>query len=95
MKPFVLEHAAFAAAYFMAISLYALCITVIDKKKAQKNKWRISEFHLMTVGFLGGALAMYVTMRSIHHKTRHKKFMIGLPLEILLHSFIIVLILFI
>ena len=33
----------------------------------------------MYLGALGGALPMYVTMRIIRHKTKHKKFMIGLP----------------
>ena len=33
----------------------------------------------------GGATGMYVTMQLIRHKTKHKKFMIGLPIFIVLH----------
>lgn len=45
----------------------------------------------MLLGFFGGALAEYLTMKAIRHKTLHKKFMIGLPLFILIHVAIIAL----
>ena len=61
-------------------------MTVTDKAKAKRAVWRIPEATLMLVGLFGGALAMYVTMKTIRHKTKHKKFMIGLPLEIALHA---------
>lgn len=71
--------------YFVAVSVAASAAACIDKYKAKKNKWRIPESTLMLLGFLGGALAEYVTMKIIRHKTLHKKFMLGLPLFILLH----------
>ena len=40
----------------------------------------------MYLGALGGALPMYVTMRIIRHKTKHKKFMIGLPVFAVIHA---------
>lgn len=43
----------------------------------------------MTFAALGGAAAMYVTMKAIRHKTLHKKFMVGLPVFIILHTLII------
>lgn len=72
--------------WLLAINLAAAVLTVIDKSRAKRGKWRISENTLLLTGLLGGALAMYVTMRCIHHKTRKKKFMLGLPAEILLHA---------
>lgn len=45
----------------------------------------------MTVGFLGAALPMFLTMQCIRHKTRHLKFMLGLPAEFLLHAALIAL----
>ena len=74
--------------YVFVISLIAVVITIVDKKlskKKRKKKKRIPEMTLMLIGLFGGALPMYITMRAIRHKTRHKKFMIGLPLEIALH----------
>lgn len=78
--------------YILMINIVASITAVIDKKKAIKHKHRISEKTLMLLGLFGGALGEYLTMKSIHHKTLHKKFMIGLPLEIVLHIIILILI---
>lgn len=75
--------------YLAGISLVSVVITVADKTSAKKGGWRIPEATLMTLGLFGGALAMYVTMKTVRHKTKHKKFMIGLPLEIALHTAIV------
>ncbi|MGN0468695.1 MAG: DUF1294 domain-containing protein [Acutalibacteraceae bacterium] len=74
-----------AVLYFSAISLLCICLTVYDKVAAKKGKRRISEKSLMICGLFGGALAELLTMKLIRHKTLHKKFMIGLPCEIVLH----------
>lgn len=81
--------------YIVAISVMATILTILDKWKAKHNKWRIPENTLMLVGLLGGALAMYITMKTIRHKTLHKKFMIGLPLEILLHCILVLVVIFV
>lgn len=52
----------------------------------QKGKWRVPEDTLLFVALLGGAVGEYITMRLILHKTRHKKFMITLPVFILLQA---------
>lgn len=76
----------FVLIYIAVISLVAVVITIADKLKAKRDAWRIPEATLMLIGLFGGALPMYVTMKTIRHKTKHKKFMIGLPLEIALHA---------
>lgn len=60
-------------------------MTVYDKHAAKHKKRRVRERTLLTVGFLGAALPMLLTMLAIRHKTLHKKFMWGLPAIILLH----------
>lgn len=75
--------------YFAAVSVVAVFMTVADKYFAKKNKWRIAEKTLVLAALAGGALPMLVTMKIIRHKTKHKKFMIGLPAIILLHVAII------
>ncbi len=75
--------------YLAVISAVAVVITIADKTAAKKNLWRVPEATLMLIGLFGGALPMFVTMRVIRHKTKHKKFMIGLPLEIALHTAIL------
>ena len=75
--------------YYISISIPSVIITVYDKIAAIKKVVRIPERTLMTFSALGGAAAMYVTMKPIRHKTLHKKFMIGLPVFIILHTLII------
>ena len=76
-------------AYLAVISLSAVLLTISDKLRAAKHKWRISEATLLLVALFGGAAAEYITMRCIRHKTLHKKFMIGLPLILVLHLCIV------
>ncbi len=77
--------------YFLAISLFTALITAIDKYKARKGRFRISEKFLFVLAVLGGALSEYLTMRLIRHKTLHKRFMIGLPLIIILQLVAVIL----
>lgn len=80
----------FLLIWFAVISLVAVIITVADKVYAKKGKWRIPEATLMLIGLAGGALAMLITMKTIRHKTKHNKFMFGLPAEIILHIAMII-----
>lgn len=65
-------------------SVLAVLFTVADKLFAKRHKRRIPENTLILVGIFGGAAFEYITMKLIHHKTLHKKFMVGLPLIFLL-----------
>ncbi len=67
------------AVYLLIISLITIIVTISDKKRAKKHKYRVPEATLLTLGALGGAFAEYITMKKIRHKTLHKKFMLGLP----------------
>ena len=74
------------AEYFIVISAITAIITVYDKFAAKHlPRMRIPERVLLIMGLMGGAAAEYVTMKIIRHKTRHKKFMRGLPAMIILH----------
>ena len=53
---------------------------VKDKHKAKKKLWRIPEATLMTVAALGGSVGSLLGMYTVHHKTKHPKFTIGIPL---------------
>ena len=70
--------------YFAAVSLVSVFVTVYDKRAAKSGKRRIRESTLLLLSALGGSLAMYITMKKIRHKTKHKKFMIGIPVIMLL-----------
>lgn len=62
------------------INIVAFAMYGIDKSKAKKKRWRISEASLLSMAFLGGAYGAWLGMRVFHHKTRHKKFQILVPL---------------
>lgn len=67
-------------AYFIAISIVAVIVTMLDKSRARSGDRRVPEATLFFIAAIGGSLAMWLTMRRISHKTRHAKFMVGLPL---------------
>lgn len=71
--------------WFAVISVVSVAITVYDKSASWKRGRRIPERTLLLCAFVGGALAMYVTMQIIRHKTRHASFMIPLPIFIIIH----------
>ena len=70
--------------YLIIINLIAIIVTVSDKHRAKKKHWRIPEATLLLVSALGGSPAMLITMHIIRHKTQHKKFMVGIPVIIVL-----------
>ena len=67
------------------ISIVAMSVTVYDKRAAKKRpQERTRESTLLLLSALGGSLAMLLMMLAIRHKTKHLKFMIGIPLIIIL-----------
>lgn len=57
----------------------------IDKQRARKGQWRISEANLLFKGLALGAIGLYAGMKVFHHKTSHLKFVIGAPLLIVIN----------
>lgn len=75
----------FFLAYFAIINLTAFCMMGMDKYKARRNKWRISESSLFIAGILGGGIGMLLGMGIFRHKTRHWKFIIGIPAVVVIN----------
>lgn len=68
-------------------SLAAAVAAIYDKWAAShRPRARVRESTLLLLGALGGSAAEYLTMRLIRHKTRHRKFMWGLPAILLLQA---------
>ncbi len=72
------------SSYLVIINLTALCMMYADKKRAKNNAWRIPEHTLFLVAALGGSLGSLSGMRLFHHKTRHRKFVVGMPVLFIL-----------
>lgn len=78
-------------AYFAAISLISFAVCVYDKWASKHDtRHRVRESTIFAYCWLGGALATFITMKLIRHKTLHKKFMIGIPLIIILQIILII-----
>lgn len=75
-----------------AINLVAFLAFGIDKLKARRHRWRISEASLLWLAALGGALGAWLGMHVWHHKTLHRKFRWGVPLLLILQLALAVLI---
>ena len=65
--------------YLLAINAVAFIMYGIDKYKAKKAKWRISEATLLLLAVVGGSIGAWMGMKVLHHKTMHKKFKYGIP----------------
>ena len=70
--------------FLLAINIATFLLYGIDKYKAKKSKWRISEATLLTMAAIGGSIGAWAGMRLWHHKTMHKKFKYGIPLIIIM-----------
>ena len=71
------------------ISVVSVIVCIADKLRSKKKgRTRVSEATLMTLSAFGGALFMFLTMLLIRHKTKHSRFMIGLPLMIVFQAVI-------
>ena len=76
--------------YLLIINAAGLLLMLIDKQKAIKNKWRIPEATLLTVGLIGGSLGCTIGMRLFRHKTKKPAFSLGLPLMLCAHILIFI-----
>ena len=70
--------------YLLVINLITFVVYAIDKWKAKKRRYRISEATLMMLAALGGSIGALAAMYTIRHKTRHAKFTIGVPVLLIL-----------
>jgi len=71
--------------YPVMINMIAFVMVGRDKRKSQKNKWRTPESSFFVIGLLGGAIGVYLGMQLFRHKTKHRKFTVGIPLLIILN----------
>ena len=76
--------------YLFAINIVSFFLYGIDKYKAKKNKWRISEATLLMIAVIGGSIGAWAGMRLWHHKTMHKKFKYGIPVIMIMQVCLVV-----
>ena len=54
--------------YLIVINLVAIILMYIDKQKAKKHQWRISEDTLIGVSIIGGGIGALWGMHVFRHK---------------------------
>ena len=64
----------------LTLNFLTFIIYGIDKFKAKKAKWRISEATLILLAVIGGSIGAWLGLQVWRHKTQHKKFFIGIPM---------------
>ena len=73
------------ACYLIIMNIVGFFFMGIDKWRAKKHAWRISEATLLLVAVLGGAAGSLLGMHLFHHKTRHWYFLYGSPAMLVVH----------
>lgn len=69
-----------AGLYLVLANLVGFLLMAADKRRARSGAWRIPEHTLFAVALLGGSLGAWVGMYCFRHKTRHWRFVVGMPL---------------
>lgn len=68
--------------YGIGVNVIAYILMGVDKHKAKKHTYRISERTLWGCAIIGGSIGALVGMKQFRHKTKHRSFVIGMPLLI-------------
>lgn len=72
------------------LNVFSFFLYGADKRRARKNRWRISEKALLLsalgLGALGALLGMYI----FRHKTRKPLFKIGVPCILILQGAVLI-----
>lgn len=76
--------------YLLVINVITFLCMGIDKWKAKRGAWRISEGALMTMVLFGGGIGGILGMIVFHHKTKKPKFYIGFPAILITEIIILV-----
>ena len=66
--------------YLLIMNAAGFLVMTIDKLYAKKNMWRVPERTLLGVAAFGGSIGVLSAMYTVRHKTKHMKFVIGVPL---------------
>ena len=72
------------ALVFLIWNVIVFFLYGVDKLKAKKEAWRISEKTLLLCAFFLGGAGAFAGMKVFRHKTQHTSFKILVPLFMLL-----------
>ena len=70
--------------YVIIMNIIGVMMMGIDKSRVKRHAWRIPERTLFLISLLGGSVGSLAGMYLFRHKTKHMKFVIGMPLILLI-----------
>ena len=70
--------------YLIIVNIIGFALFGVDKHKAVRHAWRIKESTLFLAAFIGGSIGCILGMQVFRHKTKHIKFIIGMPVILIL-----------
>ena len=77
--------------YFVIVNLVGFIIMGVDKKRAIRGAWRISEASLFLTAIIGGSIGCIIGMQHFRHKTKHWYFKYGMPAILILQILVLIL----
>lgn len=75
--------------YFIIINVISFITMYVDKKRAEAHKWRIPEARLFLLAAALGSIGILAGMNVFRHKTKHMKFVIGIPCILIIQIVIV------
>ncbi|MBN1056246.1 DUF1294 domain-containing protein [Clostridium botulinum] len=76
--------------YLLFINFIGFCIMLVDKNRAIHKEWRVPEKTLIGISIIGGSIGMLLGMFTFRHKTKHLKFLLGIPGIIIIQFYIVI-----
>ncbi|MCC8081662.1 MAG: DUF1294 domain-containing protein [Lachnospiraceae bacterium] len=65
--------------YLVVVNIAGFALMRADKRRAVRHKWRIRESRLFLCAAIGGSLGSWAGMYVFRHKTKHLRFVLGMP----------------
>lgn len=76
--------------YLLFINFIGFYIMLVDKNRAIHKEWRVPEKTLIGISIIGGSIGMVLGMFTFRHKTKHLKFLLGIPVIIFIQFYIVI-----
>ena len=73
-----------ALVYLAAVNIIGFVLFGMDKQRAVRHAWRIKESTLFITAIIGGSVGCIIGMQVFRHKTKHMKFVIGMPMVLIM-----------
>lgn len=80
--------------YLVIMNVIAFAAMGVDKSRAKREAWRIPEKTLFSLSLLGGSIGALAGMYTFRHKTKHLKFVAGMPAVLVCHILLVAVLLY-